>query len=164
MSINNPILPDRSEFLVYYNTAVVHVNATIRRELKMATGFYAKTGSSVFEASYRALEDRCAEKTDAPLHVINAPAGSGKTSFAYAMALAVTNYADDHKDAPYGCAIVVEQIVKADEVYKELEQIAPAGSLSGLPIMMRETTIQKKSNHQPRSSIRMTLGVIRSLS
>jgi hypothetical protein len=125
LSINNPTLPPRSEFRRYADAAIATVNATIRCGLKMTTGFYAKTGDAVFEASYRTLEDRCEGRDNAPLHVINAPAGAGKTSFAYAVMLAVTNYAEDHKDAPYGCAIVVNEIVKADEVYKELDQIAP---------------------------------------
>src|SRR5262249_49448372 len=97
-----------------------------RRDAKLTTDFYAKTGNGVFEAGYLALADYCMG-TNAPqrLHVVSAPAGGGKTSFSYALILAVTRYAERTPSAPYGCAFVVDQITKADEVYRELNTLMP---------------------------------------
>ena len=80
-------------------------------------------GNSVFEAGYTALSYYCAGTCRVPY--VAAPAGSGKTSFSYALLLAVTRYADSNPSAPYGCVFVVDQIKKADEVYKELATLLP---------------------------------------
>ncbi len=59
------------------------------------------------------------------MHTVSAPAGGGKTSFSYALIFAVTRYAESNPDAPYGCVFVVDQITKADEVYRELNALLP---------------------------------------
>src|SRR6516162_5176032 len=59
------------------------------------------------------------------MHTVSAPAGGGKTSFSYALVAAVTRYADERPDAPYGSVIVVDQIEKADKVYRELNELLP---------------------------------------
>src|SRR5262249_40210656 len=85
---------------------------------------YAKTGNGVFEAGYLALSDYCmGTKAPQRLHVVSAPAGGGKTSFSYALILALTRHAERTPDAPYGCAFLVDQVRKADEVYRELNAL-----------------------------------------
>src|SRR6516162_9447800 len=75
---------------------------------------YAETGNAVFDAGYLALSDHCKGSAGPRrLHVVSAPAGGGKTSYSYALMLALTSYADQHPDAPYGCVFVVDQIKKA---------------------------------------------------
>src|SRR5262249_28458308 len=56
---------------------------------------------------------------------VSAPAGGGKTSFSFALAMAVTRYAEMNSKAPYGCVFVVDQIKKADDVYRELDALMP---------------------------------------
>jgi len=38
---------------------------------------------------------------------------------------AVTRYAESRPDAPYGSVFVVDQIAKADEVYRDLSALLP---------------------------------------
>ena len=54
-----------------------------------------------------------------------APAGAGKTSFSYALMVAVTRNAENDPAASYGCVYVVDQISKADEAYRELTALLP---------------------------------------
>lgn len=119
------VLPDRNELRVLYDQAIIEVNAT-RSHIDLTKGFYAETGNSVFDAAYLALTDHCGGTVTPKLRVVSAPAGGGKTSFSYAMLMAVTRYADAHPEAPYGCVFVVDQIKKADEVYRELNGLMPS--------------------------------------
>ena len=59
------------------------------------------------------------------MHTVSAPAGAGKTSFAYALIAAVHRYAETTSDAPYGVVFVVDQIEKADKVYCDLSALMP---------------------------------------
>ena len=90
------------------------------------SGFYAETGSAVFEAGYLALSDYCKGPSGPHrLHTVSAPAGGGKTSYSYALMLALMKYAQQTPGAPYGCVFVVDQIPKADEAFIELHALAP---------------------------------------
>ena len=125
MTTKQSIAPDRDTLRRLFDEAVNEINQT-RQDTKLTTDFYAKTGNAVFEAGYLALSDYCmGTKASQRLHVVSAPAGGGKTSFSYALMLAVTRYAERTPDAPYGCAFVVDQITKADEVYRELNALMP---------------------------------------
>ena len=118
-------LPDRQTLRVLYDAAITEVNTT-RSNVDLTTGFYAETGNAVFDAGYLALSDHCnGTAGKRRLHVVSAPAGGGKTSYSYALMLALTSYADQHPDAPYGCVFVVDQIKKADEAFKELNALMP---------------------------------------
>ena len=112
MTMQQVVLPDRNELRVLYDQAITEVNAT-RSHIDLTKGFYAETGNSVFDAAYLALTDHCGGTVTPKLRVVSAPAGGGKTSFSYAMMMAVTRYADAHPEAPYGCVFVVDQIKKA---------------------------------------------------
>ena len=104
-----------------FDGAVEEINAS--RGNRLTTEFYAKTGDAVFNAGCAALSDY---HTDNRLmRTVSAPAGAGKTSFSYALIAAVTRYAEGNPDAPYGCVFVVDQINKADEVYRDLNALLP---------------------------------------
>ena len=120
-----PTVPDRDALRALYDEAVKQINPS-RPTIDLTTGFYAETASSVFEAGYLALSDYCKGPAGPHrLHTVSAPAGGGKTSFSYALMLAVTKYAEQTPGAPYGCVFVVDQIPKADEAFIELHALAP---------------------------------------
>jgi hypothetical protein len=114
-------LPDREALRALYDAAVAEIN--IARNNILTTAFYAKTGDAVFNAGYLALSDAIADNRR--MHTVSAPAGGGKTSFSYALIAALTRYADHRPDAPYGSVIVVDQIEKADKVYRDLSELLP---------------------------------------
>src|SRR5262249_28564194 len=120
-----PKLPDRDVLRALYAEAINELNQP--RGGRLTTDFYAKTGAAVFEACYLALSDSC-KGTNGPRrgHVVSAPAGGGKTSFSYAFMTALTRHADSNPKAPYGCIFVVDQIKKADEAYRELNELMPS--------------------------------------
>jgi hypothetical protein len=117
-----PALPDRSEVRALYDAAVSEINASRNNDL-LTTGFYAKIGDAVFNAGLLAIGD--AATNTRRMHTVAAPAGSGKTSFSYALIAAVTRYADTNARRPYGSALVVDQIEKADQVYRDLSRLLP---------------------------------------
>jgi hypothetical protein len=120
-----PTIPDRDALRALYDEAVGQIN-TSRPAIDLIAGFYAETGNAVFDAGYLALSDHCGGPS-APrrLHVVSAPAGGGKTSYSYALMLALTRYSEQRPDAPYGCVFVVDQIKKADEAFKDLDALMP---------------------------------------
>ena len=119
-----PTLPDRGSLRALYDNAVDELNHS--RDGRLTTEFYAKTGDGVFDASYLALSDSCkGNKAPQRVHVVSAPAGGGKTSFSYAFITALTQHAEANRNAPYGCVFVVDQIKKADEAYRELNELMP---------------------------------------
>jgi hypothetical protein len=117
-----PTLPDRDRLRALYDTAVNELNQA--RDGRLTTDFYAKTGDAVFDACYLALSDSCrGTKGPRRVNVVSAPAGGGKTSFSYAFMAALTRYAEMDPKAPQGCVLVVDQIRKADEAYRELDTL-----------------------------------------
>jgi hypothetical protein len=116
-----PTLPDREALRSLYDAAVGEIN--ISRDNILITAFYAKTGDAVFNAGYLALSDAITDTRR--MHTVSAPAGGGKTSFSYALVAAVTRCADERPDSPYGSVIVVDQIEKADKVYRDLNELLP---------------------------------------
>src|SRR5215470_638265 len=120
-----PTVPDREALKALYDEAIGQINPS-RPTIDLTTGFYAKTGDAVFDAGYLALSDYCKGSAGPRrLHVVSAPAGGGKTSYSYALMLALTRHADQQPDAPYGCVFVVDQIKKANEAFKELNALMP---------------------------------------
>jgi hypothetical protein len=116
-----PTVPDHAALRALFDEAVSQIN-TIRDNC-LTTDFYAMTGDAVFTAGYLALTDYLTNTRR--MHTVSAPAGGGKTSFAYALIAAVTRYADSRPDAPYGAVFVVDQIEKADSVYRDLSGLLP---------------------------------------
>jgi hypothetical protein len=121
--MSNPVatIPDRTALRALYDAAVAELNPT--RNNILTTDFYAKTGDAVFNAGYMALSD--AIDGTRRMHTVSASAGGGKTSFALALIAAVTRHADNRPEAPYGAVFVVDQIQKADSVYRDLSALLP---------------------------------------
>ena len=114
--------PDRDALRALYDAAVAEINMSRDGGL-LTTEFYAKTGDALFDIGCLALGD--AISNTRRMHTVSAPAGGGKTSFAYALIAAVARHAENYPNAPYGCAFVVDQIKKADEVYRDLSALLP---------------------------------------
>ena len=123
MSINAlTTMPDREALRSLYDQAIDQIDNSRSHSL-LKTDFYAKTGNALFDAGCLALSD--AISNTRRMHTVSAPAGGGKTSFSYALVAAVTRYADDHPEAPYGLVFVVDQIEKADKVFRDLNDLLP---------------------------------------
>jgi hypothetical protein len=124
-----PTLPSRDVLREVFDSAVRRINELRGSTIDLTTDFYAQIGNSVFEAGYSALGDFCDAEANtevAPrLHVVSAPVGGGKTSFSMALMVAVTKVAEANPDAPYGCLFLVDQIDKADQMYRDLEMQMP---------------------------------------
>ncbi len=114
-------VPERTELRKLYDDAIAELNPA--RGNRLTTPFYRQTGDAVFEAGYLALDDTVTATKR--MHTVPAPAGSGKSSFSYALLIALTRYADQHPNAPYGSVLVVNEIKKADEIYRELSVYLP---------------------------------------
>jgi hypothetical protein len=119
-----PTLPDRQALRALYDEAVLEIQARRPGSIDLTKGFYAQIGDVVFERGYLAIADGC-EDANSYIHTIPAPVGSGKTSFSYALMVALARYADAHPEAPYGAVFVCDQIEKADETYRELNELLP---------------------------------------
>jgi hypothetical protein len=114
-----PVVLDVAALRARYDEAIAEINAT--RDNRLTAAFYAKTGDAVFNAGLDALADwRTGNRR---MLTVSAPAGGGKTSFSYALMMAVTRNAESNPEAPYGCVFVVDQISKADEVYREVSAL-----------------------------------------
>src|ERR1039458_2920309 len=124
-----PTLPSRDTFREAFDTAVLRINELRGSTIDLTTAFYAQIGNSVFEAGYSALGDFCDAEANTEatprLHVVSAPVGGGKTSFSMALMVAVTKVAEASPDAPYGCLFLVDQMDKADQMYRDLEKQMP---------------------------------------
>lgn len=126
-----PTLPSRDALRAAYHDVIREIEASWETP-KLTNAFYTSVANVVFDASYRALEDHCAA-FDAPtlnqppetLHAVSAPAGSGKTTFSVAFMVALTRLYQTDASTPYGCALVVDQIRKADEMYRKLDKLIP---------------------------------------
>jgi hypothetical protein len=59
-------------------------------------------------------------------YVVAAPPGTGKTSHAIALMAATVQTADtDDPSKPYGCLFVVDQIKKADDIFRQINALLP---------------------------------------
>jgi hypothetical protein len=119
---NLPTMPDRDALRELYDEAINQINVARGNDL-LTTPWYVETGNAVFKAGCLALSD--AINDTRVLRTVPAPAGGGKTSFAYAYIVALTRYAETRPESPYGCAFVVDQITKADAVYRDLNALLP---------------------------------------
>jgi hypothetical protein len=130
-------VPDRDEFRRDFDQAVADLLEKELTNPNLTQPWYSRVGDSVFDACYLALEDACQRKTakgfpgtpyasSGPrLHVVSAPVGSGKTSFSEAVIVAVVRLAERNDNAPYGCLVVVDQIARAEQIYRDLNALIP---------------------------------------
>ena len=59
------------------------------------------------------------------LHVVSAPMGTGKTTFTIAFIMALVELGKRIPQMPQGCVYLTDQIVKADEMYRQLNHFLP---------------------------------------
>lgn len=116
------VMPERETLRALYDAAIAELNSQRGNDL-LTTPYYAKVGDVVFETGYQALADAISDTRR--MHTIAAPAGGGKTSFSYAFIVAMTKYAENHLEAPYGAVLLVEQIPSADDAFRRLNALIP---------------------------------------
>jgi hypothetical protein len=101
----------------------------VRGSQQLTNAFYADVADKMFNACYAALENSEAAKAGLTppkaLQVVSAPMGAGKTTFAIAFITAFVRLREEHSDALCGCAFVVEQMTKAEEIFREMEPLLP---------------------------------------
>jgi hypothetical protein len=122
------IMPDKAALREAFDAAVREIDT--QRERPMLTNeFYADIGTSVFEAGYEALQDFAGAQAGATakprLHVVSAPAGSGKTSFSVALLAALVRLTAAAEGEPLGCLFLTDQRERADATYRELAELLP---------------------------------------
>jgi hypothetical protein len=92
---------------------------------QLTTGINGEVGRSILEAGVRALAD-VSDDQEAKQFVVAAPPGTGKTSHAIALMAATVQTADtDDLSRPFGCLFVVDQIKKADDMYRQMNDLMP---------------------------------------
>jgi hypothetical protein len=140
--------PDKDTFRSSYDTAIDDI-VDARGAQHLKNGFYRQVADAVFETCYEALEhyvawndergaaerasvtdlravkDHTANVVSPRLHVVSAPMGSGKTTFTTAFIMAMVRLSKSYPQMPYGAAFLVDQIVKADGMYQELDKHLP---------------------------------------
>jgi hypothetical protein len=140
--------PSREEVRAAYDAAIRDIEA-VRGTDQFQDQFHGRVADAVFDACYSALEHysawieqrgraevattaqlRATGRTQANtmqprLHVLSAPMGTGKTTFSMAFMATITRLAEDNPGIPFGCALLVDQIVKADDRFRELSQLLP---------------------------------------
>jgi hypothetical protein len=130
-------IPNRDALREEFNAAVQELLDKKLTNPMLTTPWYTQIGDSLFNACYRALEDACQgnrtkgfpgtpySTSGTRLHVVSAPVGSGKTSFSIAFIAAVVRAAEGDEETPYGCLFVVDQITRAEGVYRDLNALLP---------------------------------------
>ena len=147
MNTVNTFVPDRDELRALYDEAIAELNPS--RKNRLTTPFYTKVGNAVFEAGYLAYSDTITGTKR--LHTVPAPVGSGKTSFSYALLMALTRYADRHPEAPHGAVLLVNEIEKAEKVYGELNELLPGRVRVWTSDHDRNCTKRTKLSEEPAS-------------
>jgi hypothetical protein len=111
-----------------YDAVIEEINAS-RGSQQLSNAFYSKIGDAIFEACYSALENFEAAKRGIKvakaLQVVSAPIGAGKTTFTLAFITALVRLRESRPDMPCGSVFLVEQMTKADEMYRELSALLP---------------------------------------
>ena len=118
----NASLPDRQALRRLYDEAVIEIGER-RPDINLAGDFYAKNGNSVFNSGYAALCDYASGTRIA--RVVPAAAGAGKTTLMLAFMMALVRYDERANRAPHGCVMAVDQIRRADDVFRELNELMP---------------------------------------
>ena len=124
-----------------FDAVVSHLEQMRRADnptITYTSGFYADIADTVFNTAMLALKEawdqnqriigpQQAQQSSQPprLHVISAPAGSGKTTFAEAFMVAVERCKSDIGLSDCGSLYVVNEITKADEAYQHLNALLP---------------------------------------
>jgi hypothetical protein len=104
----------------FYDQVIGELNP---RRGNLTNTFQSKIGDAVFEAGCSALANFATDTHK--LMTVSARCGTGKTSFAYALAAAITRLAEADPSTPYGIVFLVEQKEQAERAYCELVQLLP---------------------------------------
>jgi hypothetical protein len=105
--------------------AVAEIESIRKQPGQLTTGINGKVGNSILEAGALALADVPDDK-EPKQFVVAAPPGTGKTSHAIALMAATVRTADSEDlSKPYGCLFVVDQIKKADDMYRQINELLP---------------------------------------
>lgn len=105
--------------------AVAEMERIRKQPGQLTTGINGKVGDSILQAGLFALAD-VSDGEEPKQFVVAAPPGTGKTSHAIAMMAATVRTADkDDLSKPYGCLFVVDQIKKADDMYRQINELLP---------------------------------------
>jgi hypothetical protein len=120
------MIPKREALRAAYDAVIKEIDSA-RGSQQLTNAFYAKVGNAVFDACYRAVEHSAQGVVTLPprLHVVSAPMGTGKTSFTLAFITALVRLGESDAQAPHSCAFLVEQMAKAEEMYRELSALLP---------------------------------------
>jgi hypothetical protein len=141
-------IASRDDVRAAYDAAIRDIEA-VRGTQQFEDGFHGRVADAVFDACYNALEHhsawveqrgpaelattaelRATGRTQANtvqprLHVVSAPMGAGKTTFTIAFIVGLTRMSNALPTMPYGCVFLVDQIPKADNMYRELARFLP---------------------------------------
>ena len=105
--------------------AVAEIERIRNQPGQLTTGINEQVGNSILEAGVLALAD-VTDDEEPKQFVVAAPPGTGKTSHAIALMAAAVRTADkDDLSKPYGCLFVVDQIKKADHMYRQINELLP---------------------------------------
>jgi hypothetical protein len=142
------VIASRDDVRAAYDDAIREIEQ-VRGTHQFEDGFHGRVADAVFDACYsalkhysacveqkgpvdiatraqlRATKDTQANTVQPRLHVLSAPMGTGKTTFSMAFMAAITRLAESYPEMPLGCALLVDQIVKADDRFRELSQLLP---------------------------------------
>jgi hypothetical protein len=112
----NTFVPDRDELRVLYDEAIDKLDPL--RGNKLRTPFYTQTGDALFEACCLAMTDTASGNK--VMRTLSAPPGAGKTSFTYAMLIALATYAERHPEQPIGAVLLSNEVQKANSDFEAL--------------------------------------------
>jgi hypothetical protein len=119
-------IADRAERLrTAHAEAVAEIERIRNQPGQLTTGINGEVGRSILEAGVRALAD-VPDDAEPKQFVVAAPPGTGKTSHAIALMAATVQTADkEDLSKPYSCLFVVDQIKKADDMYRQINELLP---------------------------------------
>jgi hypothetical protein len=129
IGLSSPVTKEdngRAERLRAAHAEVVAEIEHIRKQPgQLTTGINGKVGNSILDAGALALAD-VSDDAEPKQFVVAAPPGTGKTSHAIALMAATVRTADkDDLSKPFGCLFVVDQIKKADDMYRQINELLP---------------------------------------
>lgn len=109
--------------------AVFEIERDRERPGQLSTGINGEVGVSILNAGVLALTEEGGGHSPfaAPKQfVVAAPPGTGKTSHTVALMAAIVRAAETLDPLqPYGCLFVVDQIKKADDMFRQISKLLP---------------------------------------